>query len=64
MWATSTANTTVPRPKKRTGRTIATEDELDALNATIEADAADAVAYALTAAYPDAAEVDMHVYAA
>ncbi len=43
---------------------IATEDELDALNAEIEKDAAEAVAYALDASYPDAAEVDMHVYAA
>ena len=43
---------------------IATEDELDALNAEIEKDAADAVAYALDAAYPDVSEVDMHVFAA
>jgi acetoin:2,6-dichlorophenolindophenol oxidoreductase subunit alpha len=43
---------------------IATEADLDALNAEIEKDAAEAVAYALDAAYPDAAEVDMHVYAA
>ncbi|MFN7003322.1 MAG: thiamine pyrophosphate-dependent dehydrogenase E1 component subunit alpha [Roseinatronobacter sp.] len=43
---------------------IATEADLDALNAEIEKDARDAVAYALEAAYPDAAEVDMHVYAA
>ena len=43
---------------------IATEADLDALNAEIEKDAADAVAYALDAAYPDAAEVDMHVFAA
>ncbi len=43
---------------------IASEDELDALNAQIEKDAAEAVAYALEAAYPDASEVDMHVYAA
>ena len=42
---------------------IATEEDLDALNAQIEKDAAEAVAYALDAAYPDAAEVDMHVYA-
>ena len=43
---------------------IATEADLDALNAEIEKDAAEAVAYALDAAYPDASEVDMHVYAA
>ena len=43
---------------------IASEEDLDALNAEIEKDAAEAVAYALAAAYPDAAEVDMHVYAA
>jgi acetoin:2,6-dichlorophenolindophenol oxidoreductase subunit alpha len=43
---------------------IATEEDLDALNAEIEKDAAEAVAYALDAAYPDASEVDMHVFAA
>ncbi len=43
---------------------IATEADLDAMNAEVEKDAADAVAYALDAAYPDASEVDMHVYAA
>ncbi len=43
---------------------IASEEELDALNAGIETEAAEAVAYALDAAYPDASEVDMHVYAA
>ena len=43
---------------------IATEADLDALNAEIEKDAAEAVAYALEAAYPDASEVDQHVYAA
>jgi len=43
---------------------IATEEDLDALNAEIEKDAAEAVAYALEAAYPDVSEVDMHVYAA
>ncbi|MCC5955135.1 MAG: thiamine pyrophosphate-dependent dehydrogenase E1 component subunit alpha [Natronohydrobacter sp.] len=43
---------------------IATEADLDALNAEIEKDAAEAVAYALDAAYPDAAEVNQHVYAA
>jgi pyruvate dehydrogenase E1 component alpha subunit len=41
---------------------IATEAELDALNAEIAADAAAAVAYALEAKYPDASEVDMHVF--
>jgi hypothetical protein len=34
------------------------------MNAEIEKDAEDAVAYALDAAYPDASEVDMHVFAA
>ena len=43
---------------------IATEADLDALNTAIEKDAAEAVAYALEAAYPDASEVDQHVYAA
>ena len=43
---------------------IATEEDLDALNAEIETDAAEAVAYALEAAYPDVSEVDQHVYAA
>ncbi len=43
---------------------IATEADLDAMNAEVERDAAEAVAYALDAAYPDASEVDMHVYAA
>jgi pyruvate dehydrogenase E1 component alpha subunit len=42
---------------------IATEDEIEALNAEIEKDAAEAVAYAEAAPYPDASEVDMHVYA-
>ena len=42
---------------------IATEDEIEALNAQIETDAAEAVAYAEAAPYPDASEVDMHVYA-
>jgi len=42
---------------------IATEDELEAMNAAIEKDAADAVAYAEAAPYPDASEVNMHVYA-
>ncbi|HBZ43361.1 MAG TPA: ABC transporter substrate-binding protein [Maritimibacter sp.] len=42
---------------------IATEEELDAMNAEVEQDAADAVAYAEAANYPDQSEVDMHVYA-
>lgn len=42
---------------------IVTEDEIEAMNAAIEKDAADAVAYAEAAPYPDASEVDMHVYA-
>ncbi|MGY6548908.1 MAG: thiamine pyrophosphate-dependent dehydrogenase E1 component subunit alpha [Roseinatronobacter sp.] len=43
---------------------IASEADLEALDAAIAADAADAVAYALAAPYPDASEVDQHVYAA
>jgi TPP-dependent pyruvate/acetoin dehydrogenase alpha subunit len=43
---------------------IATDEEIDAMNAEIVQDAEAAVAYALDAAYPDASEVDMHVYAA
>ena len=42
---------------------IATEEEIEAITAEIEKDAAEAVAYAEAAAYPDAAEVTMHVYA-
>lgn len=42
---------------------IATEDEIEALNEQIKQDGKDAVAYAEAAAYPDVAEVDMHVYA-
>jgi len=42
---------------------IASEEEIEALNAQIETDAAEAVAYAEAAPYPDASEVDMHVYA-
>lgn len=45
------------------GQGIATEDEVDAMNAEIEKDAAEAVAYAEAALYPDGSEVDMHVYA-
>jgi len=42
---------------------IASEAEIEAMNAAITEDAAQAVAYAEAAAYPDASEVDMHVYA-
>ncbi len=42
---------------------IMTADELVAIDNEIEADAEAAVAYALSAPYPDASEVDMHVYA-
>ncbi|GGD25053.1 thiamine pyrophosphate-dependent dehydrogenase E1 component subunit alpha [Sinisalibacter lacisalsi] len=42
---------------------IASEEEIEAMNAEIEKDATEAVAYAEAAKYPDAAEVDMHVYA-
>jgi len=41
---------------------IATEDEIEAMNAEIKEDAAAAVDYALKAPYPDASEVDMHVF--
>jgi len=43
---------------------IATEDEIEAMNAEIKADAAAAVEYALAAPYPDASEVDKHVFVA
>jgi pyruvate dehydrogenase E1 component alpha subunit len=43
---------------------VASEDEIEAINTEIEKDAADAVAYAEAASYPDTSEVDMHVYAA
>jgi TPP-dependent pyruvate/acetoin dehydrogenase alpha subunit len=42
---------------------IAGEDEIEAMNAEIVKDAAEAVSYAEAAPYPDASEVDMHVYA-
>ncbi len=42
---------------------IASEDEIEAMNAEIKKDASDAVAYAEAAKYPEASEVDMHVYA-
>lgn len=41
---------------------IASDEEIDAINAEIKQDAEDAVAYALAAPYPDASEVDMHVF--
>ncbi|MDU8911412.1 thiamine pyrophosphate-dependent dehydrogenase E1 component subunit alpha [Aestuariicoccus sp. MJ-SS9] len=41
---------------------IATEDEIEAMNAEVKEDAAAAVDYALNAKYPDASEVDMHVF--
>ncbi|WP_112323019.1 thiamine pyrophosphate-dependent dehydrogenase E1 component subunit alpha [Oceanibium sediminis] len=42
---------------------IASEEEIEAMNAEIEKAAAEAVAYAEAAPYPDVSEVDMHVYA-
>ena len=42
---------------------IASEDDIEAVTAEIVKDAADAVAYAEAARYPDVSEVDMHVYA-
>ena len=41
---------------------IASEDEIEAMNEEIRKDAAQAVEYALGAAYPDPSEVDMHVF--
>lgn len=41
---------------------IASEAEIDAMNAEVKADAEAAVEYALNAKYPDAKEVDMHVF--
>ncbi len=41
---------------------IATNEELEAMQAEIKADADAAVKYALSAKYPDASEVDMHVF--
>ncbi|MBO9435088.1 thiamine pyrophosphate-dependent dehydrogenase E1 component subunit alpha [Ruegeria sp. R13_0] len=41
---------------------IASEAEIEAMNADIKSEAAAAVEYALNADYPDAAEVDMHVF--
>jgi TPP-dependent pyruvate/acetoin dehydrogenase alpha subunit len=43
---------------------IALTPELDTIKANVMADAKAAVAYALDAKYPDASEVDMHVYVA
>jgi pyruvate dehydrogenase E1 component alpha subunit len=45
------------------GEGIAGEAELKAIDVEVRADAEAAVAYALDAAYPDAAEVTMHVFA-
>jgi pyruvate dehydrogenase E1 component alpha subunit len=42
---------------------IASEDELAGILSDVEKEAADAVAYALDAPYPDEAEVKMHVFA-
>jgi pyruvate dehydrogenase E1 component alpha subunit len=42
---------------------ISSSDDLDKVKSEVEADADAAVAYAEAAAYPDAREVDMHVYA-
>ena len=41
---------------------VATKAELEALSEAIRAEAAEAVAYALEAPYPDGSEVSMHVY--
>ncbi|SDZ40838.1 pyruvate dehydrogenase E1 component alpha subunit [Jannaschia faecimaris] len=41
---------------------VASEEEIEAMNAEIAADAEAAVKYALDAKYPDASEVDMHVF--
>jgi acetoin:2,6-dichlorophenolindophenol oxidoreductase subunit alpha len=41
---------------------IATQEELDAILAEVRTDAKSAVDYALAAKYPDASEVDMHVF--
>jgi len=41
---------------------VATKAELEALSVAIRAEAAEAVAYALEAPYPDGSEVSMHVY--
>ncbi|MDE0211360.1 MAG: thiamine pyrophosphate-dependent enzyme, partial [Boseongicola sp.] len=41
---------------------VATEDELAVIDSEIRDEAAAAVEYALAAPYPDAVEVDMHVF--
>ncbi|MBI1417941.1 MAG: ABC transporter substrate-binding protein [Limimaricola sp.] len=41
---------------------VASEDEIEAMNAEVKADAAAAVDYAIAAKYPEAHEVDMHVF--
>lgn len=41
---------------------LATETEIEAMNSEIKKEAAEAVEYALNAKYPDASEVDMHVF--
>ncbi|MBB4123233.1 thiamine pyrophosphate-dependent dehydrogenase E1 component subunit alpha [Martelella radicis] len=46
-----------------TGEGIASKEELESLKSEIRDDAAAAVDYALKAKYPDAREVDMHVFA-
>ncbi|MFT6105526.1 MAG: pyruvate dehydrogenase E1 component alpha subunit [Paracoccaceae bacterium] len=46
------------------GEGIASDTELEQIRSDVSAEAADAVAYALAAKYPDEVEVDMHVYAA
>jgi pyruvate dehydrogenase E1 component alpha subunit len=45
------------------GQGIANGEELDSIRTSVETEAADAVAYALAAAYPPAEEVTMHVFA-
>lgn len=42
---------------------IVDQNEIDEIQADIKTDAAEAVAYALDAKYPDESEVDMHVFA-
>lgn len=42
---------------------VVDQAELDSIQTEITSDAAEAVAYALDAKYPDASEVDMHVFA-
>ncbi|MFT4782695.1 MAG: TPP-dependent pyruvate/acetoin dehydrogenase alpha subunit [Paracoccaceae bacterium] len=46
------------------GEGIASDAELEQIRSDVSVEAADAVAYALAAKYPDEVEVDMHVYAA